>query len=1301
MISHYQSLAPPQPLPVGLPRRENPLPQHVTSPPRTQSPQTTALPVLNQPAPAIHPLQAIDTIDCAIEAAQSTCLAPQAPAPHFMHPGPTENYSIEDSQPNDTQPTTQPSSQHGFHRPQPPSPDDCSASSPRASPGSPASVRSGRGKPASPSPVDPNQLDQSLGRLKNARRPGQRSYAYGDALTPRQTNRHGQRIHDYENALAAQQTPKRSRTSSLKIVESLRPDGAQLIDFPNEILTHIFSHLHPESHRAVALVSKRFYRLVTTPYAWRKAFMRYFPEEGSLVSPDGASPGVRDDNDSDVIRSEARHFTRLTSQGTWRSEYLLRTRLLGSLARGKSSNPAKKRLVLTYNSKLSRTISNLHACFADKKKGPQAIHGAASVGVGTLSNPSKGRVEKWGLDDPFLFSQFDDVLPGLEPYGLGDGLAAVPNVMDVSQPYGLVGGEGYPGGRLRFRAVDKPKGRYLGQGLGAMTNLGPEIPRIPELDEAICSVWIAKSSNVLSVTQSMIGILAGSSLGVVTAYTTGNTSSAPRYESGDMTARWVLSPGVPIIEIKVDDNYNQRRNTLNRVWAVALNALGEVYYLTETPTVPTLRSTGDDAIKDAWRLGRTAHWELIEPTLRVARLDTAINGAYSPRSSPESLKLSQQQRVAEAQEIESFLLYRPAHFREHFSGWDMRRRLEIDFAGGFGRRYGTGESVFVITCGHQKSEPASVCRYVRTEVRVSGPVETMASAELGSETTAQTPCQSASIFGSAGITPTPGSADNTSGPQLKGSSSNSQLGTPPSEPTIPDGHAQEWRRTQYIWKGAGNSTEITVSAVDMSKFAVMSPFEDQLHVDAQAPMLDSSGSLEIPGRRGRLLAVGTSAGSIIVWNMRDSSSTVANPTAVIQTESPKVTSLALSAAYLIHGGNDGLAQAWDPLRSSLEPIRTLSGKSKTSGRIPHHLLDDFENGNYHAVRAIFLDPDPAVLRGILAVGYFIRSWTYSSTGDDPGRKRRGRHPASRRQGAGGLSSFINEEKAEYKKQKAGSVREFARLQARFGLGLDLTDEEALQYAEMMSKEAFMQDEQRRWGGGSDAASSTGSAGTIISEPDASFPPDWEASVDESDSGSIVSDIGSATDVNETLSAAGSAGTGSPQPSMATGNSLPVQAAPETVYQNGVANSSETLFSKPSDHAIELTLPEKDMILGRPQFVIGTKTKQSKKKKNSNNHNGAWSPVSSSASPTAAAGAASGFGIGSGLSNGVHEYLHPGVGISEEDDLALALALSLNEEENRQRGSKDAVAEEEGWEEYPHLLEGSSEGKGKGKERAMY
>jgi hypothetical protein len=151
---------------------------------------------------------------------------------------------------------------------------------------------------------------------------------------------------------------------------------------------------------------------------------------------------------------------------------LLRTRLLRSVARGKpgsigsstrSSQSGKKAgAVLTYNSKLPWMISHVHADFTGGKKGPRVIHGTRDLGVATVSDPSTGRIEKWGLDDPFSFQQLDEVFPSLEFYGAGDGPAAVPNVMDVSQPFGFVAGEGFPGGRLYFKAAGQLRGHYLG-----------------------------------------------------------------------------------------------------------------------------------------------------------------------------------------------------------------------------------------------------------------------------------------------------------------------------------------------------------------------------------------------------------------------------------------------------------------------------------------------------------------------------------------------------------------------------------------------------------------------------------------------------------------------------------------------------------------------------------------------------------------------------------------------------------------------------------------------------------------------
>jgi len=56
-----------------------------------------------------------------------------------------------------------------------------------------------------------------------------------------------------------------------------------------------------------------------------------------------------------------------------------------------------------------------------------------------------------------------------------------------------------------------------------------------------------------------------------------------RYERGQVTAKWVISPGVPIIAISVDENYSVKRHAHRRIWATVLNALGEVFYVTELP----------------------------------------------------------------------------------------------------------------------------------------------------------------------------------------------------------------------------------------------------------------------------------------------------------------------------------------------------------------------------------------------------------------------------------------------------------------------------------------------------------------------------------------------------------------------------------------------------------------------------------------------------------------------------------------------------------------------------------------------
>ncbi|GAB1319088.1 F-box and WD domain-containing protein [Madurella fahalii] len=1118
----------------------------------------------------------------------------------------------------------------------------------------------------SPCALDVGRLDQQPGRLNVA----EDKPAAGNRLVAA-----GQRIADYENAaIHALPCPNPRPALGFKVINGSRSDGVQLTDFPNEILTQILSHLHPDSHSAVALVSKRFYALVTTPYAWRAAFLRYFAGHDALAAPKKSGQQGREAESPDVIRSEVRYFTRLTSLASWRSEYLLRARLLRSVVRGKpgsigastrSSQSGKKaNAVLTYNSKLPWMITNVHADFSGGKKGPRVIHGATDLGVATVSDPTTGRIEKWGLDDPFSFQQLDDVFPNLDFWGIGEGPAALPNVMDVSQPYGLVGGEGFPGGRVYFKATGQLRGRYLGHG-NPSTNTILEVPKIPELTEAISSVWIAKSSNVATMTQSMVGIMTGSTLGVVTSYALGHESTGPRYGDGDMTARWVLSPGVPIIDIKVDDQYCQRRKALRRVWAVALNALGEVYYLTEVPTPALLKGKAENAVRDAWHAGRAAYWELIESTRRTAQPDefdkNAVCGTYSPRSSADSMGLSREQIVAEAREIEAFFRLAPAHFRKACQGWDMLRKLEVDFAAG--DENGAGEAIFVITHGHQDGERASVRRFVKGGISTETPKRSGALTPV-----AQPAASGRSIFGGKAATVVSEAAVQAGMDGIRETSLTSGLSTPQlgSMPTKVD--SEEWRCSEYLFKHNPN-TGITASAVDMSTFAVMAAFEDPLHSGspvtlASLPSTPTSKNAtgEIPGRRARFLAVGTSAGSIVVWNMRDTASPVVNPVRVIQTESPEITSLAVSALYLVHGGSDSLVQAWDPLASSLEPIRTLNAKS--SGRIPRHILNAnpaLQHASYFAVRAIFLDPDPAVLRGILAFGTFLRFWTYSSTNQAPGRKRRLRHSdihgrlASRRHG-GAVSSYIAAEEAELRHEQEHRSREINRLRKRFGVGLgELTEEEAIQYAQMISEESFLLDEQRRLsasdtGSSADAASSTSSLDTITPE----------------------------------LSVAENAAAG------------PSASALPPLVEEGTDDDYEAQIQR----AIRLSLMEgvndtgespKGISSGEYKFQFRTRSKEGKRK-------GKGRSPSRSPPESASVGTPAHVALDCGAGYEADSVELPAdMGVDVDDDLALALRLSLKEEEARQRrvsrqasASSWSVSEED---EYP-LLEGNGKGKGK-------
>ncbi|KAJ5894862.1 hypothetical protein N7495_006553 [Penicillium taxi] len=244
--------------------------------------------------------------------------------------------------------------------------------------------------------------------------------------------------------------------------------------------------------------------------------------------------------------------------------------------------------------------------------------------------------------------------------------------------------------------------------------------------------------------------------------------------------------------------------------------------------------------------------------------------------------------------------------------------------------------------------------------------------------------------------------------------------------------------------------------------------------------------LDVPGQRARFLAVGTATGKVFVWDIRALASrnveiiNSISPLRIIQTESPQVSCVALTSLYLVHGGNDGLVQAWDPLASSTRPIRTINSRFSTRARrrlVQAEASITGVGNNYYAASAICLDPDSTSLRGMVSLGTHLRFWSYSSTSADQyktskrqwRRAIRGSNQADAGQrfsnsGRGAIHDFIEDERVEIVRQQIEDTQKRAHLSTRFGidlLGPDIDDDQLLAYAQLLSEEAYNGDVTKR------------------------------------------------------------------------------------------------------------------------------------------------------------------------------------------------------------------------------------------------
>jgi hypothetical protein len=635
--------------------------------------------------------------------------------------------------------------------------------------------------------------------------------------------------------------------------------------------------------------------------------------------------------------------------------------------------------------------------------------------------------------------------------------------MDVSVLNGILYGEGVPGGHAYWYTaqpdgVSKKLPAPVSHDPTTMEDSSIGIPRSFGVSPGVSAVYIAKSRGIPALSGGLVGMLCGFGSGIVSAYSLGHSVwMGKRLEPGERTASWVLSPGVPIISISVDESYSPKRQTQNRIWAVVLNALGEVFYLTKFPRRPPAESRPSHDARLDWKTGRSVHWALIESTRRVAKPDPfndrEVDGSYTPRSSWDGMCLSAAQIRAETSEIESFLSMTPMDFRRICHGWDMQRRMEVDFAGDDGHH--AGEAAVVFGCGLGEDGNVDVRRHVRFRVKPREGNDNASAATLGAAHRSDRSSQN----GPESVTATDASADQSA--------------------TL-----EEWRSSTLSF-GTRKRFRVTAVAMDCSKFATMTLSEGPAVREPQDSKARSVPVEGISGRRGRFIAAGTDTGAIYLWDVRSSmpksieATACLSPLRVVHTDSPQISSLAMTALYLVHGGSDGLVQVWDPLASKTEPIRTLwtrlRGGSRQAILDAQASLPQALEINLLAAETAVLHPDPTVLSGVITMGKYVHPWSFvTGSGKAGGKRRRWRGaetgsstPSPQQVRRADLANLIEEEVQEALAEQKAIRRERQRLISRFGAGW-LGEDDELQLALMLSQETFEREAKESSGGDSPA-----------------------------------------------------------------------------------------------------------------------------------------------------------------------------------------------------------------------------------------
>lgn len=735
----------------------------------------------------------------------------------------------------------------------------------------------------------------------------------------------------------------------------------------------------------------------------------------------------------------------------------MRTALLRSLSRGKAHilqhaqskqpKPVNAGTIITYPSCTGgSSVTHISATFPLISHGlkriqngqglaslrPHLMHGSSDTGTVTSSDPTTGRVDrKTVVGTPLQPRQ----LISWPIHGLADhrpGIELGSSLMDMSDELGWCVGETVPGGRVYVEPKALATAPTRGYFLSSKEHIFAAEGRA-----YISSLWIAKRkyTGIFEYTGGRCGLLVGESTGRLTMYslpTTLKEWDTPRSWI-DAIQSWLICPGVPILGIKVDEEYSAKRQRRYRrtnkgMVITVVNALGEVYYLRDFAA---------------------GSWRLIEQTRRLVDYI----------SEEDKMQLETELWMVNLQWERVQRLWK---------GWGMDYFVEVDFAGQIvvlGKKRSSDQSFVTaemdpllggggwVKCFHLENNGRNNVGNDRSGLLMGVP--------LPHCKTESRPTERSIFHYSVDESTSQSPSKELEGVEI------SEVHGPQSEITEREATLENLCiRDEWVFKNLSFSherhshkaLEITAFAIDKSYIALLAPDEDSF----------DRNEYEIPGLNARLFAVGTCTGSVFVWNVRSSPKKegAEEPIRIIHTDSPIITTVGITSLYLIHGGSDGLVQCWDPLASRVDPIRTIHSRFSSRARRratqaeiirPTLGLDD----NEHAARVVQLDPDPTVLRGAIALGTHIRYWSFvgglSLAALGKRRTNRVGGPPGRNREVEEIRSDISSDIMELKKEKERK-RNQEKLQEKFGIpgfGVgELGEEELMAYARILSEEAF-------------------------------------------------------------------------------------------------------------------------------------------------------------------------------------------------------------------------------------------------------